>query len=216
MALPARFPIRFTGANKAMVLLGVVPEQCRVEVDEGELRVRMAWLFRLDVPARRRALGRGVATGGCSGWGAHGWRGTWLVNGSSSGLVRIELDPAGRGRVVGRWQSEVRVLVVSVEDPDALVDGLTGRAYEARRAGRVTGARRCRRFIRTAASSLWSSSSQPQAQIRTVVVGLVELGAGLEPSVDQLERGLDGAVHDVPSRPQLSAVDAHSGRIAPG
>ena len=120
--MPARFPIRFTGANRAMVLLGVVPEHCRVEVDDGELRVRMAWLFSLDVP---RVNVRSVAReeGRVWGWGAHGWRGKWLVNGSSSGLVRIELDPAGRGRVSGVGV-EVRVLVVSVEDPDGMIAAL--------------------------------------------------------------------------------------------
>ncbi|MEX1007127.1 MAG: hypothetical protein WD271_04710 [Acidimicrobiia bacterium] len=123
MAMPARFPIRFTWANRAMVLLGIVPDHCRVEVDEGELRVRMAWAFRLDVP---RANVRAAAHDDRRvwAWGVHGWRGTWLVNGSSSGLVRIELDPAGHGRVTG-FPVRVRVLLVSVEDPDALVDVLT-------------------------------------------------------------------------------------------
>jgi hypothetical protein len=121
--MPARFPIRFTGANRAMVLLGIVPEHCRVEVDEGELRVRMAWAFQLDVP---RANVRAVAPdhGLVWGWGAHGFRGTWLVNGSSAGLVRVELDPAGHGRVAG-FPVRVRVLRVSVQDPDALVAALT-------------------------------------------------------------------------------------------
>ena len=120
--MPARFPIRFTGANRAMVLLGVVPEHCRVEVDDGELRVRMAWLFSLDVP---RVNVRSVAReeGRMWGWGAHGWRGKWLVNGSSSGLVRIDLDPPGRGRVSGVGV-EVRVLVVAVDDPKGLIAAL--------------------------------------------------------------------------------------------
>ena len=119
--MPARFPIRFTGANRAMVLLGVVPEHCRVEVDDGELRVRMAWLFSLDVP---RVNVRSVAReeGRMWGWGAHGWRGKWLVNGSSSGLVRIDLDPPGRGRVTGVGV-EVRVLVVAVDDPERVDRG---------------------------------------------------------------------------------------------
>ena len=120
--MPARFPIRFTGANKAMVLLAVDPEHCRVEVDEGELRARVAWLFRLDVP---RVYVHAVTRveGPAFGWGAHGWRGKWLVNGSSSGLVQIELRPPGRARVTG-FPVEVRVLVVSVEDPDALLRAL--------------------------------------------------------------------------------------------
>ena len=98
--MPARFPIRFTGLNRAMVVLGAIPEHCRVEVDEGELRVRMSWFFSLDVP-RANVQSATQDDGRVWGWGAHGWRGTWLVNGSSSGLVRIELDPPGRGRVVG-------------------------------------------------------------------------------------------------------------------
>ena len=122
--MPARFPIRFTGLNRAMVLLGVVPEYCRVEVDEGELRVRMAWLFSLDV-ARTNVQSAALDGGRMWGWGAHGWHGTWLVNGSSSGLVRLELDPPGRGRVMGIGV-EVRVLRVSVEDPDGLIGVLDG------------------------------------------------------------------------------------------
>ena len=122
--MPARFPIRFTGLNRAMVLLGVVPEYGRVEVDEGELRVRMAWLFSLDV-ARTNVQSAALDGGRMWGWGAHGWHGTWLVNGSSSGLVRLELDPPGRGRVMGIGV-EVRVLRVSVEDPDGLIGVLDG------------------------------------------------------------------------------------------
>ena len=54
-----------------------------------------------------------------TGWGAHGWRGEWLVNGSSSGIVRIELEPPGRAKVCG-VPVELRVLRVSVEDPAGL------------------------------------------------------------------------------------------------
>jgi hypothetical protein len=124
MAMPTRFPIRFTGANRAMVLLGIAPDLCRVEVDEGELRVRMAWAFRLDV-ARANVGSVARVEGRVFGWGAHGWRGKWLVNGSSSGLVHVELDPPGHGRVMG-FPVSVRVLVVSVDDPGALVDALRG------------------------------------------------------------------------------------------
>ena len=58
------------------------------------------------------------------GWGVHGWRGEWLVNGSSSGLVRIELDPPVRARML-IVRVTVRVLRVAVEDPAGLVAALT-------------------------------------------------------------------------------------------
>src|SRR5262245_10464124 len=123
LVMPARFPMRFTGMNRAMVLLGIVPEHCRAEVDDAEFRVRMNWAFQLDAP---RAYVREVAPdhGPVWGWGAHGWRGSWLVNGSSSGLVRIEFDPPVRARTAG-MPVRVRVLRVSVVDPDALVAALS-------------------------------------------------------------------------------------------
>ena len=120
--MPARFPMRFTGLNHALVVLGVVPEHCRVELDDAEIRVRMSWLFHLDAP---RAAVRAAAPddGPVWGWGAHGWRGSWLVNASSSGLVRIEFAPAVRARTAG-IPVRVRVLRVAVVDPDALVEAL--------------------------------------------------------------------------------------------
>jgi hypothetical protein len=122
MARPARFPIRFTGINRAMVLVGIVPEECRVEVDDGELRVRMSWAFRLDAP-RARVQSVALDTGRVWGWGAHGWHRRWLVNGSSQGLVRVEFSPAVRAHTAG-FPVLVERLRVSVEDPDALLAAL--------------------------------------------------------------------------------------------
>jgi hypothetical protein len=110
-----RFPIRFTGLNRALVVLGVTPSTSYVDVTPDELDVRMARAFRASVP---RASVREVVqdTARVWGWGAHGWRGVWLINGSSSGLVRIELDPPARGSVL--WLPiRVRVLRVALEDP---------------------------------------------------------------------------------------------------
>ena len=52
--------------------------------------------------------------------GVHGWRGNWLVNGSTTGIVSILLDPPGRALAVG-FPVKLRQLRVSVEDPSALV-----------------------------------------------------------------------------------------------
>jgi hypothetical protein len=115
-----RFPIRFTGANKAMTAIGMTRATSYVDVDDDDLRVRMGWGFRLAAP--RSSVRRAVPdTDPVYGWGAHGWRGVWLVNGSSSGIVRVELDPPGRGRTLG-VPVRVRVLRVAVEDPDGLIE----------------------------------------------------------------------------------------------
>jgi hypothetical protein len=122
MAMPERFPIRFTGANRAMAVLGIVAEQSRVEVDDGEVRVRMGWAFRLDAP-RAWVRSASLDTDPVRGWGAHGWHGRWLVNGSSQGLVRLEFDPPVRAHTAA-FAVRLEVLRVSVEDPDGLVAAL--------------------------------------------------------------------------------------------
>jgi hypothetical protein len=60
------------------------------------------------------------------GWAAHGWRGVWLVNGSSEGIVRVDLGRPGRGRVLG-VPVRVAALRVAVEDPAGPVRALVGR-----------------------------------------------------------------------------------------
>ena len=118
----ARFPIRFTGANKAMAVLGITRRSSWVEVSPTEVSVHMSWGFDGRVP---RSSVRSVTEDRdrVLGWGAHGWNGVWLVNGSSSGIVRIELDPPGTARVVV-FPVKLRVLRVAVEDPEGLVRAL--------------------------------------------------------------------------------------------
>ncbi|MET0421865.1 MAG: hypothetical protein ABW073_09170 [Acidimicrobiia bacterium] len=105
-----------------MAWLGISPRKSYVDLDEGQVSVKLSWAFQLRVPladVRSAVLDHGRVLG----WGAHGWRGSWLVNGSSSGLVRLELEPAARARVVG-IPVHVRVLRVSLDDPGAFVGAL--------------------------------------------------------------------------------------------
>ncbi len=117
-----RFPVRFTGANKAMAVLGLSARTCAVEVTDTGIVVRMGWGFHAEVP---RASVRTVEPDHdrVMGWGAHGWDGVWLVNGSSSGIVRITIDPEETAHVLG-WPVRLRVLRVAVEDPDGLIAAL--------------------------------------------------------------------------------------------
>ena len=122
-APPRRFPIRFTGANRTMGLIGMTRPRCYVEVDAQVVRVRMGWAFGADIP---RSSVR-TATNDHDrvlGWGVHGWRGKWLVNGSSSGIVRIEIDPPHLAKVLA-FPVRLGVLRVSVEQPEELIADLT-------------------------------------------------------------------------------------------
>jgi len=114
-----RFPIRFTGANQMMGVVGMTPSRCYVDVDDTHVRVRMGMWFELDT---ERSVVRSAELDHerVLGWGVHGWRDRWLVNGSSSGIVRLTLDPSARAWM-GPVPLRVRVLRVSVEDPDGLV-----------------------------------------------------------------------------------------------
>jgi hypothetical protein len=114
-----RFPIRFTGLNRTLAVLGLSPGRSWVDVSDGLLRVRMGWGFHLDAPLDTVRSAR-LDEGRVWSWGVHGWRGRWLVNGSSSGIVRIDLDPPARARTMGIPIS-VRELRVSVVGPGGLV-----------------------------------------------------------------------------------------------
>ncbi len=118
-----RFPILFTGANRAMTVLGLRRANSSVDLGPSEITVRMGWAFRATVP-RSSITSVDEDDDRVLGWGVHGWRGRWLVNGSSSNVVRIEVDPHGRGHTAG-IPVKVRAIRVSVEDPDGLITALT-------------------------------------------------------------------------------------------
>lgn len=102
--------------------LGMPPSRTFVDVGADTVHVQAWFWFRVDVPRERlldavrvdrRVVSRGV----------HGWRGSWLVNAASDGLVRLTIEPGQRG-----WLTvvplTVRELTVSVVDPDGLVQTL--------------------------------------------------------------------------------------------
>jgi len=94
----------------------------RVMVTDNELDVRLGVAFHGVVP--RSSIGgarrwRGLVLG----WGAHGWRGRWLVNGSSKGIVVLRIDPPAKGRVLG-FPVKLEELALSMEDPEGLCDAL--------------------------------------------------------------------------------------------
>jgi hypothetical protein len=106
-----------------MGLVGITRQRCYVDVGADTLRVKMGWAFAAEIP---RASVRSATHDHdrVLGWGVHGWRGKWLVNGSSSGIVRIEIDPPQRGRVL-MFPIRLGVLRVSVDQPEELIDHLT-------------------------------------------------------------------------------------------
>ena len=104
------------------VLLAVLFVRPRLEVNRKALVVSLGWSFRVAVP--RVA----ITSVDSLPWtrmsvGAHGWRGRWLVNTTSGPLVRITIDPATPGRLLG-IPVRVRELTVSVDDVAAFLTDL--------------------------------------------------------------------------------------------
>lgn len=100
--------------------------ESRVEIDDDEVRVRMGGAFRAEVP-RASIRSVGPDRGPITGYGAHGWRGTWLVNTSSSGLVRVDLALPARATLLFAVPVKLRVLRLSLAEPEEFIDALTGR-----------------------------------------------------------------------------------------
>ncbi len=94
----------------------------RINVTETELDVQLGPAFKAVIPRHTIRSAR-PWKGLVFGWGAHGWRGRWLVNGSSKGIVVLEVDPPGAGRVLG-FPVKVRELALSVEDPEGFTIAL--------------------------------------------------------------------------------------------
>lgn len=101
------------------VPFGLGPKHSEVQVRDGALHVAMGWGFAAEIPLAsiteaRRWEGR------ITSWGVHGFRGRWLVNGSSDGVVALTIDPPVKAKVCG-VPVTLRQLGISVTDPDALI-----------------------------------------------------------------------------------------------
>jgi len=106
------------------------PRRCRVQVGAEHLYVTMgagAWAFAALIP-RASILRVAPDTRRVGGWGAHGWRGRWLVNGSSRGMVCVDIDPPARASCFG-FPIKLRQLRLSLEDPERFVTVVPPRAY---------------------------------------------------------------------------------------
>ena len=124
---PERFAISYDDMGPistwADTLLGGGPDGGRIEVDANELRLRMAD-FKVDVPRTRvrRVARSSHRTRGTIG--VHAKDGSWLANGSASGLVEITIDPpCHTERCLSTFFRQARVsqLIVSLVDPDGFI-----------------------------------------------------------------------------------------------
>ena len=105
-------------------LLGHGRRLSRITVTGAAIDVRMGLAFRASVP-RGNVVQAAPYDGRVWGWGVHGWRGRWLVNGSSHGLVTLTIDPPTPARVLG-IPVRLRQLIVSLDDRDGFLAQVVG------------------------------------------------------------------------------------------
>ena len=101
------------------VPLGLGPKRSEMRIEDGTLHGRFGWGFRTEIPLTsikdaKPSNERVYASG------AHGWRGRWLVNGSSEDIVELTIAPPVRAYVMGA-PIKLQTLYVSVTDPQALI-----------------------------------------------------------------------------------------------
>jgi hypothetical protein len=119
----AQFPIAYGTAMRALGgVLRLAPSKAWIDIDATTVEVRMGWAFQAKFPrgAVKRAM---VSDRRFFSLGVHGRHGRWLVNGTMEGLIRIDLDPEQRARVLGR-DVPLNTLDVSVERPAEVLDAL--------------------------------------------------------------------------------------------
>ncbi|BBX00570.1 hypothetical protein BST36_01460 [Mycolicibacterium moriokaense] len=108
------------------VPLGCGPKQSEVRIADDTLHVKFGWGFRAAIPLSSITKAERNNDRVYS-WGAHGWRGRWLVNGSSKGIVELTIDPPTRAYVMG-VPVTLKTLWVSVTEPEALIEACTRKA----------------------------------------------------------------------------------------
>ena len=121
-----RFGLRYSSVNRFVLrAMGLGPARSGVWVDGDSVRVAMGWGFRAEFPRQSvRQTSPGAENFLDNFGGVHGWGGRWIVTGSSDGLVRLDLAPAARARVMG-IPRRLESLRVSVQSAPELTSALS-------------------------------------------------------------------------------------------
>jgi hypothetical protein len=104
--------------------LGLGPNRSEVRVENGTLHVKMGWAFDAHIPVASITKAEATSERAFT-LGVHYSRGRWLVNGSVKGLVALTIEPPTTVKAWPRKSVQLRALVLSVTDPDALIAACT-------------------------------------------------------------------------------------------
>jgi hypothetical protein len=117
----SRYAIRVDPAFRFLfTILGAWATSDYVEVGTTTVRIRLGWLFHATI-ARSAITDVRHHADMHGGWGAHGWRRRWLVNGSSKGIIQLELSPRQPARLLGVWPISLDTVSVSLVEPEGFL-----------------------------------------------------------------------------------------------
>lgn len=116
-----KFAIAYNRFNRILnTILLMRPGSSGVTVGDDHIDVHMGWAFDGRIPRSQiTSVGPGKKPR-FAGWGVHGWRGTWTVNGSDRGMVKVTIEPPTHVRTLV-FAIKLRTLFVSLEDPDGFI-----------------------------------------------------------------------------------------------
>lgn len=115
-----RLDLRYNRFNACLLgLFGMGRRFSSIVMHADSIEVKMGWAFRAEIP-RANITSTSPRSDRVWGWGVHGWRGRWLVNGSSEGLVTLDIAPPVPARVCF-VPCRLRQLTVSLVDPEVLL-----------------------------------------------------------------------------------------------
>lgn len=121
-----RYRISFNAPSKIiMSVLAAGPRQSWVDVSPDEVRGRVGWAGAVTI--RREditSVNRPEQTPWWLGFGVHGLFGTWGLNGSYSGMVKITMKQPARGRVMF-FPIKPHTVYFSLEQPEEFIHELT-------------------------------------------------------------------------------------------
>lgn len=117
------YSFRYGILRPLLSALGLGPKFSRVEFRERTLDVRFGYGFHSEIPYSAIYNAK-PEPGAISGVGIHGWRGTWLVNGSALGLVGFDVDQKVETRFLG-FPVKLYHLRMSLERPGNFLERLS-------------------------------------------------------------------------------------------
>ena len=110
------YAFRYGWFRLLLSILGMGPTWSDVVLTSDHVEVRMGWAFRARI--LRGQVTRAYRDKNMyAGIGVHGWGGRWLVNGATSGIVTLEIDPPVRAWVIG-FPIRLRRLHLSLQEPE--------------------------------------------------------------------------------------------------